>query len=102
MIAYVVNFTLCSALLLLTYHLLLANKAIYQFNRFFLLAGLVFSLIASLISIKKAVAPLPSIQAVEPVFFAGPDKSSLAYQHPDLPVESPVNYLQYIPVVIYC
>ena len=101
MITYLINFTLCSASLLLTYHLLLKNKTMYGFNRFFLLFSLVLSLTTPLISIKKDAAPLPSIQAVEPVFFAVPDKIISNDQSLHAPVESSINYASYIPVAIY-
>jgi bla regulator protein BlaR1 len=65
MITYLVNFTLCSALLLLVYHLLLKNKAMYQFNRFYLLFSVVFSLIVPLIAVPRSAAPLPSLIHVQ-------------------------------------
>jgi bla regulator protein BlaR1 len=64
MIVYLLNFTLCSAMLLLAYHLLLKNKTTYTFNRFYLLASLLFSLATPFIAIKQAV---PVIQAIQPV-----------------------------------
>lgn len=52
MIAYVINFTLCSGLLLLVYHGFLKNENLYRFNRFYLLASLVFSLAVPSIKVK--------------------------------------------------
>jgi bla regulator protein BlaR1 len=56
MITYLVNFTLCSALLLLAYHLLLKNKTTYTFNRVYLLSSVLFSLTVSLITIRQPAA----------------------------------------------
>ncbi len=59
MTTYLLNFTLCSALLLLAYVALLKNKALYTFNRFYLLFAVVFSLTVPLIVIhQQAVAVL--------------------------------------------
>jgi bla regulator protein BlaR1 len=65
MITYLVNFTLCSALLLLAYHLLLVNKTMYTFNRVYLLLSIVFSLTVPFIVVKHTIAPLPSIQPIQ-------------------------------------
>ena len=56
MTTYLLNFTLCSALLLLAYVALLKNKALYTFNRFYLLFAVVFSLTVPLIVIHQQVA----------------------------------------------
>jgi bla regulator protein BlaR1 len=53
MIIYLVNFTLCSALMLLAYQLLLKNKAMYRFNRLYLLGSILFSLVVPLIVVKQ-------------------------------------------------
>src|ERR1700748_3398850 len=64
MIACVINFTLCSAMLLLGYHLLLKNKSTYTFNRFYLLASLLFSLATPFITVKQGVSSIPVMQPV--------------------------------------
>lgn len=64
MISYLINFTLCSAMLLLAYHLLLKNKTTYTFNRFYLLASLVFSLVTPFIAVKRVPQVIPAIQPV--------------------------------------
>ncbi|MEP6611173.1 MAG: M56 family metallopeptidase [Mucilaginibacter sp.] len=64
MITYLVNFTLCSAMLLLAYHLLLKNKTTYTFNRFYLLASLLFSLVIPFIAVKQTAQVIPAIQPV--------------------------------------
>jgi len=74
MITYLVNSTLCSALLLAVYHLLLKNKAMYNFNRFYLLAGILFSYTVPLITVKQDLGPLPSLipaSTQQPVILSG-------------------------------
>ncbi len=51
MIVYIINFILCSGLLLLVYQLFLGNENLYRFNRFYLLFSLVFSLVVPFITI---------------------------------------------------
>jgi len=58
MITYLVNFTLCSALMLAAYHLLLKNKATYRFNRFYLLTSVMLALLVPLIVVRAAVPVL--------------------------------------------
>jgi beta-lactamase regulating signal transducer with metallopeptidase domain len=64
MINFLVSSTLCSALLLLGYHLLLKNKTTYQFNRAYLLLSLGFSLVIPFITIKQPVTDLIPAQTV--------------------------------------
>ncbi|MES2110364.1 MAG: M56 family metallopeptidase [Bacteroidota bacterium] len=64
MINYLVNSTLCSALLLLTYHLLLKNKTTYQFNRVYLLLSLIFSLAIPFITMEQSSVVLIPAQPV--------------------------------------
>jgi bla regulator protein BlaR1 len=64
MITYLVNSTLCSGLLFAAYLLLLKSKAMYHFNRYYLLAAMVFSLIVPLIAGPQNASPLPSIMPV--------------------------------------
>ena len=52
MTTYIINFILCSGLLLAVYHLFLRNENLYKFNRFYLLFSLVFSLTVPAISVK--------------------------------------------------
>ncbi len=74
MITYLVNFTLCSALMLLAYQLLLKNKAMYRFNRLYLLGSILFSLTVPLIVVKQA-APQPVT-----VVNSAPEQAVDAYQ----------------------
>ncbi|SHM12090.1 M56 family metallopeptidase [Mucilaginibacter sp. OK098] len=73
MITYLVNFTLCSALLLLAYHLLLVNKTMYTFNRVYLLLSILFSLTLPFIVVKQTIVPLPSIQPIQEQLQLSPD-----------------------------
>ncbi|MDP9047543.1 MAG: hypothetical protein M3N14_05355, partial [Bacteroidota bacterium] len=95
MIAYLVNSTLCSGLLLAVYHILLKNKTMYIFNRFFLLAGILFSLAVPLVAVQRDISPLPSIipvqaQTTEPIGF----KSASPLKQRE-PLVEPINYSLY-------
>jgi len=57
-----INFILCSGVLLLVYRVFLRNENLYRFNRFYLLFSLVFSLIVSFITICVPQMPLPGQQ----------------------------------------
>jgi len=65
MINYLVNFTLCSALLLAAYHMLLKNKTTYVFNRFYLLLAVTFSLTVPFIVITRTIIPVEPINSVQ-------------------------------------
>ena len=51
MIAYLLNFVLCTGLLLAVYHIFLARERMFRFSRFYLLLSLAFSLIVPLIHV---------------------------------------------------
>ncbi|MDN3581551.1 M56 family metallopeptidase [Mucilaginibacter flavus] len=53
MISYLLKFVACSGLLLFIYHLLLKNKAMYHFNRGYLLAAVMFALAVPFITIEQ-------------------------------------------------
>ncbi|HEY8928934.1 MAG TPA: M56 family metallopeptidase [Mucilaginibacter sp.] len=108
MITILVNFTLCSGLLLLTYHLMLKNKTMYNFNRFYLLASLVFSLAVPFITIQHSPVALPAIIPAEK--HLAPASYTPDLQPATMPVvkteslraaASPVNYLPYIILCLY-
>lgn len=61
MIAYLIKSAVCLVLLLVAYHLLLEKEKMHRFNRFFLLAGLVFSLTISAIIIRLPQAAVPDV-----------------------------------------
>ncbi|RYE27378.1 MAG: hypothetical protein EOP45_01415 [Sphingobacteriaceae bacterium] len=65
MTAYLINTTLCSALLLLAYVLLLRNRSIYGFNRFYLLVSVFFSLTVPLIVVEQKAAPVPNLTGLQ-------------------------------------
>jgi bla regulator protein BlaR1 len=75
MITYLINFMLCSALLLGAYHLLLKNKAMFVFNRWYLLTAVVLSLAAPAI----IVAHNPMPKAAERVFVPVQKKLNLKF-----------------------
>ena len=64
MIDYLINSVLCSALCLIVYHLLLQNKAMYAFNRFYLLGSIMFSLTVPLVVIHQDVPIIASVQPI--------------------------------------
>jgi len=104
MIAYLINFTLCSAVLLLGYQLLLKNKAMHQFNRFYLLFSILFSFAIPFISIKKDAAPLPSVNPAQIEFIAAYDHKPLILPNTRFPASRPVDYslyTRYIPFTLY-
>jgi hypothetical protein len=67
MIAYLINFVLCSGLLWLVYRLFLSSEQMYRFNRFYLLFSLLFSLTVPLlrITIRTNVLPVYYPQTIE-------------------------------------
>jgi len=99
MTAYLLNFTLCSALLLLAYVAFLKNKTMYVFNRFYLLCSVLFSLTVPLIAIQYRVdsvleAASPQVQISNtPVFI------SLAAAPAQ--ITDNVNYMPYLLLSVY-
>lgn len=70
MITYLLNFVLCSGLLLLVYKLFLQSESLYRFNRFYLLSSLVFAMIVPMITIKvlpREAAFVASQTSIQPV-----------------------------------
>jgi bla regulator protein blaR1 len=65
MIHYIINFVLCSGLLLAIYHLFLSSESLYRFNRFYLLFSLAFSLIVPLIVVETSYQ-LPTVSEAAP------------------------------------
>jgi len=59
MITYLINFVLCSGVLLLVYRVFLRNENLYKFNRFYLLFSMVFSLVVPFMTIHVQQMPLP-------------------------------------------
>ncbi len=76
MINYLVNFTLCSTFLLGVYHLLLKNKTTFNFNRYYLLFSLLFSLWVPVMGLWFALTPKQPLQSqqtyIEPVPLSAP------------------------------
>jgi len=61
MIAYILKFIACSALLLILYHWLLEKEKMNTFNRFYLLFGLVFSALIPLLVLKIPIQNISTI-----------------------------------------
>jgi bla regulator protein BlaR1 len=60
MTTYIIKSILCSGILLMFYHLFLQKEKMHQFNRFYLLASIVFSLAIPLVSIELTVQTPPA------------------------------------------
>jgi bla regulator protein BlaR1 len=101
MITYLVNSTLCSGLLLAIYYLLLKNKAMYNFNRYYLLASIFFSLTVPLIVIQSGVTPLPSILPVQSQIISQGNFISGNPANEQLVVTATINYWWYGALIIY-
>jgi beta-lactamase regulating signal transducer with metallopeptidase domain len=65
MITYIFKTILCSALLILIYHLFLEKEKMHGFNRFYLLFGIAFSFIVPLITIKTKVFGYPISESIK-------------------------------------
>ncbi|GAB3935509.1 M56 family metallopeptidase [Mucilaginibacter myungsuensis] len=76
---YLVNFVLCSSLLLGIYKLFLQNERMYRFNRFYLLFSLVFSAVVPFVVIAIEAETFPVIyeqmnEVLAPAATVSPDK----------------------------
>lgn len=60
MINYIINFVICSGLLLLVYRAFLGTENLYRFNRFYLLFSLVFSLAVPATTIHVPYVSMPA------------------------------------------
>lgn len=66
---YLLNVILCSALFLLVYTLLLKDKTMYHFNRFYLLTASLLSLLIPLLNLEQKNQTLPPLQTVTYTIF---------------------------------
>lgn len=103
MMTYLINSTLCSALLLLAYQLLLKNKAMHGFKRAYLITSLLFSYSVPLIAVDYNFAPLQSVQPVkEQLLPAGITiVEARATAAPLITATEEVDYSSYIYIGIY-
>jgi bla regulator protein BlaR1 len=103
MITYLINFTICSAVLMLVYHLLLKNKAMYTFNRIYLLLSILFSLAVPFIAVKQSSTPLPYIKPVpEQILSAVPITNESPVNPPFATAQhDTVNYIPSILLAVY-
>ena len=60
MTSYIIKSVLCSGILLAVYHLFLQKERMCRFNRFYLLAGIVLSLVVPLVSIELESDSIPT------------------------------------------
>jgi bla regulator protein BlaR1 len=108
MINYLVNFTLCSALLLAAYHLLLKNKTTYTFNRIYLLLAVVFSLVVPFVVITRetvpneAARPLQELTQIQANYSSpGQMPGTLAATVHATSHKPTVNYMPYVIIGLY-
>lgn len=74
MILYLLKFILCSAILIAAYKLMLEREKMHMFNRFYLLAAVIFSFIAPLISIEFTT---DTIEPVEQFYIVSQEVSDI-------------------------
>lgn len=106
MIAYLIKLTLCSGLLLAAYHLLLEKEKMHKFNRFYLLAAIIFSFIIPLVSIRVGTItivdePAPVVFHTEPL--PASNEAPVINTAPETTVvQSTEDYLPLALQVVYC
>jgi beta-lactamase regulating signal transducer with metallopeptidase domain len=81
MTLYLLKASLCSALLLTLYELILAKEKTYRFNRFYLLFSLIFSAAVPLIDIELTATQLP--QTIQENIYHSPENSDTMTLRPD-------------------
>lgn len=100
---YLINFVLCSGLLLIVYRLFLQNERMYRFSRFYLLFSLVFSLAVPFITISTKTEAIPVVyqQVVYQAFDNGTDQHIIAPANVQAPKFEIGNYLPAILTGLY-
>lgn len=103
MITYLLKFVACSGLLLMVYHLLLKNKAMYRFNRLYLLVAIVFSLAVPFITIEQHTTFIPAvITAKQGVMVLQDVITPIAASQPTAPVIHPSGIsMTYVVLITY-
>ncbi|MDT3403162.1 M56 family metallopeptidase [Mucilaginibacter terrae] len=101
MINYLISFTLCSALLYAVYALLLQNKVIYGFNRFYLLFSICFSLVVPLVTVEQAVPAAQNMIKEQVANFKDDMLTVIEGTSPQTEVKPKTNYGIYACVCIY-
>ncbi|GAB3935517.1 M56 family metallopeptidase [Mucilaginibacter myungsuensis] len=102
---YLINFVLCSGLLLAVYKLFLQNERMYRFNRFYLLFSLVFSAVVPFVVITTESEAIPVVyqQAVRetltPVFDTAP-QAAVATKTQAVQIDQ-INYWPMLLIGIY-
>ncbi|MEO3404106.1 M56 family metallopeptidase [Mucilaginibacter sp. CAU 1740] len=102
MITTLLKFVACSGILLLVYHLMLKSKAIYRFNRFFLLASVVFALLVPFVTVKVHQNVVEVVAPVKEQVVVISEAVEQTISTPDVKVETPVNYGYAITLGVYC
>jgi len=94
MIAYLIKSTLCFAVLFGFYKLVLENKALHHFKRYYLLASLIFSLIIPLITFTYTTTQTPEEAWISD--FSRAWESSTITTSPTITAPEKTNYLPYL------
>ncbi|TDE18138.1 M56 family metallopeptidase [Dyadobacter psychrotolerans] len=104
MTSYIIKSILCSGILLAVYHLFLQKEKMCRFNRFYLLAGIVFSLVVPLVSIELESDSIPTaISKYDRTsnFVMDLTVRNVAVKS-DIDIsKSDTNWLEYAPISIY-
>lgn len=103
MMTSLLKFIICSGVLLFVYHLLLKSKSTYRFNRFFLLASVVFSMLVPFITIRMHEDIIPAVAPVKERVIVMSDAivQTVVGKADDVPAKEPINY-NYVVVFVYC
>ncbi|WP_114939084.1 M56 family metallopeptidase [Mucilaginibacter endophyticus] len=109
MINSLISFSLCSGLLLVIYQLLLKNKTLYTFNRYYLLFSVLFSLAVPFIGIKSSspvidmLKPVKATVVTKPVnvFLIFENQQATTSNHEVAPAKQRVSYWQYSLLGLY-
>ncbi len=100
MLAYLLKSTLCMGILLLVYLFFLEKEKMHQFNRFYLLGSILFSLIIPLITITKQI---PVLTEIPVTYFT--TLENIHTEHSaisPMPINnSPANPIPFLPI-LYC
>jgi beta-lactamase regulating signal transducer with metallopeptidase domain len=107
MITYLIKMILCSGLLLAAYHLLLEKEKMHRFNRFYLLAAVVFSFVIPLISIRVGTItvtdnPYPVVIEAGPSPVANDTPFITPDQNTAVEPQSPIDIIPLALLAIYC
>nr|WP_295921639.1 M56 family metallopeptidase [uncultured Dyadobacter sp.] len=100
MISYLIKCIVCSGILLAVYHVWLERDKMLRFNRFYLLAAMVFSLVVPFAAIEMPSQQVPEALANPPVLQELPGFMSSEALHSEVPVRAS-ELPDYLPWLFY-